>query len=75
MNKAQRQWKRAIEKALREKGFTRKGAKKTAIMTMHRSIEAKKHDRETFTPSSKNSPSAIAKGKTFAGKIVVIPPS
>ena len=34
-------WQSAIENALREKGFNRKGAKKTAKATMQKSAQAK----------------------------------
>lgn len=39
MTKGKHEWKKAIVKALMQKGFTRKGSKKTAVMTMKRSIE------------------------------------
>jgi hypothetical protein len=39
---AEKQWRMAIEKALRGKGFTKKGARKTAIRTMRMSAAKQK---------------------------------
>lgn len=40
-------WKKAIVKALRDKGFTKKGARKTAAMTIQKSM-AKRERQETL---------------------------
>jgi hypothetical protein len=39
MRKSQKTWKRAIEATLRQKGFTAKGGRKTATLTIKRSVE------------------------------------
>jgi len=40
-NMARKEWNAAIVRALREKGFTKKGARKTAKATIRRSIQAR----------------------------------
>ena len=40
-------WKKVIVKALRDKGFTKKGARKTAAMTIQKSM-AKRERQETL---------------------------
>lgn len=42
MTPAKRKWRNAIVKALREKGFTKTAARKTAQMTMKKSIASRK---------------------------------
>jgi hypothetical protein len=71
-------WRKAIEKALQKKGFTKEGAKKTAIMTVERSVECRKRGGIKFTPSANKEQAtrygAIYQKSPMVGKIVVIPP-
>lgn len=77
---SRRGWKAAIEKALRKKGFSKTGAKKTAIMTVQRSIECRQRKGPQSVepepiPIVKAAPTgAIYKPSSMAGRIVVIPP-
>jgi hypothetical protein len=67
-------WKAAIINALREKGFTKQGARKTAVMTIKRSIERRNRDFRPTPSIVRPASGAIHQKGTMAGKIVVIPP-
>ena len=67
-------WRKAIEKALRDKGFTKTGAKKTANNTMRRSIQCRKRDKVEPVPVVKPRIGALYQSSSMAGKIVVVPP-
>jgi hypothetical protein len=78
-------WKSAIEKALKQKGFTKSGAKKTAKIVIRKSIAKKRLmlDRKLRDKESQPAPvyqkkpappCAISKPSSMAGKIVVVPP-
>ena len=60
-------WKRAIMKALREKGFTKKGARKTAAMTIQKSIA--KHERREMETKAYTLKEVVIDGQTRMVKV------
>lgn len=64
-------WKKAIVKALRDKGFTKKGAKKTAVLTIQKSIA--KHERREAETKAYTLKEVVIDGHTRMVK--VYPPS